>query len=422
MNILITGAGGFVGRNLAENLKNIRDGKNRTRPGILIENLYEYDIGTEETVLEDACRSADFVFHLAGVNRSADPSDFMNGNVGFGSLLLETLKKYHNSCPVMLSSSVQAALSGRYEGSEYGMSKLAAEKLFFEYAKQTGSRVLVYRFPNLFGKWCRPDYNSAVATFCNAAARDKPYTVADRSTQIELLYIDDLMEEMLDALEGREHRCEYPAGGSLSGLRPKAEEQGRFCYVPVTYPVTLGEIADLLEQFRQMPAKQTVPELSEPFVKKLYSTYMSYLPESKIAYPLQSAVDERGNFTELMRTLSFGQISVNIARPGAVRGQHWHNSKCEIFMVVSGYGMIQQRRIGIDPATGNAYPVMEFEVTGDEIRAVQILPGYTHNIINLSDTKDLVTVMWANEEFVPEHPDTYAELVNGSHIHRSVDG
>lgn len=400
MRILVTGSKGFVGKNLVENLKNIRDGKNRTRPNLAITDIYEYDLGTDRAALEEACRKADFVFHLAGVNRPKEQSEFMDGNFGFTSELLDLLERYHNLCPVMLASSAQASLTGRYAGSEYGRSKLAGEELLFRYAAATGAKVLVYRFPNLFGKWCRPNYNSAVATFCNAIANDLPYTVNDHRTELELLYIDDLIDEMLDALEGREHRCDY------------LEHAGRYCHVPTAYRATLGEIIDLLQSFKAMPKSLVMPQIPEDsFAKKLYSTYLSYLPDSKISYPLKSNIDSRGNFTELIHTLNCGQISINVAKPGIVRGQHWHNSKWEIFIVVSGHGLIQERKIGIDPDTGEEYPVYSFEVSGEAMQAVQILPGYTHSITNLSSTQDLVTVMWANEQFDETRPDTFHEEV-----------
>lgn len=395
MRILVTGSEGFVGRNLVWNLKEIRDGKNRTRPNIYITEIYGIDINSDHEDLEYACSRADFVFNLAGVNRPKDNKEYMEGNFGFASKLLDTLKKFDNKCPVMISSSVQATLEGRFEGSEYGKSKLAGEELFFKYGEETGAKVLVYRFPNLFGKWCRPNYNSAVATFCNAVANDLEYTVNDRSTELDLVYIDDLIEEMFDALEGKEHR------------------DGKYCFVPTAHHVTLGEIVDLLLSFKAMPETLYMPSIPEDsFAKKLYSTYLSYLPAEKMSYGFKSSVDNRGNFTELMRTLGHGQISINVAKPGITRGQHWHNSKWEIFIVVSGHGLIQERRIGIDPETGENYPVIEFEVTGEQMKAVQMLPGYTHNIINLSETENLVTVMWANEPFDPEHPDTFYEEVS----------
>ena len=424
MKILVTGSAGFVGKNLIENLKNIRDGKNRTRPDLNITDIYEYDINTEESLLDDYCRDCDFVFHLAGVNRPKKQEEFMRGNFGFASTLLDTLKRHHNTCPVMLSSSIQATLAGRYADSEYGRSKLAGEELFFRYGQETGARVLVYRFPNLFGKWCRPNYNSAVATFCNAIANDKEYQVNDPATKLELLYIDDLVEEMLDALEGREHRCDYDdnyscdhsnsdnaSGNYIDKICRTERADGRFCYVPLTYHVTLGEIVDLLESFRKMPDTLLIPEMpAGSFAKKLFSTYLSYLPCGGISYDLSMNVDNRGVFTELIKTVGGGQVSINIARPGNIRGQHWHNSKWEIFIVVSGHGLIQERKIGKDE-NGELYPVHSFEVTGEQMKAVQMLPGYTHNIINLSDTEDLITVMWANESFDRRHPDTYFEKV-----------
>lgn len=424
MKILVTGSNGFVGRNLVWNLKEIRDGKNRTRPGIDITEIYGYDLGSTQEELEYACSRCDFVFNLAGVNRPKDQKEFMEGNFGFASTLLDTLKKCGNTCPVMLSSSIQASLLGRYAGSEYGKSKLAGEELFFQYGDDTGAKVLVYRFPNLFGKWSKPNYNSAVATFCNAVANDLDYTVNDRSTELELLYIDDLVDEMLDALEGKEHRCEYvqaevPADTDNQSekqnayVEPVANESGRYCYAPVTHKATLGEIVDLLNSFKDMPCTLYIPSIApNSFAKKLYSTYLSYLPADKMCYTLKSNVDNRGTFTELIRTLDHGQVSINVARPGITKGEHWHNSKWEIFIVVSGHGLIQERRIGIDPETKQGYPVIEFEVTGEQMKAIQMLPGYTHNIINLSSTQDLVTVMWANEVFDSDRPDTFYEVVN----------
>ncbi len=411
MRILVTGSDGFVGRNLVWNLRNIRDGRNTTRPNLLITEIYGYDIGTSNEDLEIACERADFVFNLAGVNRPKDDSEFMEGNFGFASTLLDLLKKHNNTCPVMLSSSIQASLIGRYAGSEYGKSKLAGEELFLKYQEETGSKVLVYRFPNLFGKWCKPNYNSAVATFCNAVANDLDYTVNDRNTELELLYIDDLIEEMLDALEGKEHRCDYDS--SSDSLAPVPNESGKYCYVPTTHHATLGEIVDLLNSFKAMPDTLMVPSIpNDSFAKKLYSTYLSYLPADKMCYGFKANVDNRGTFTELIRTFDHGQVSINVAKPSITRGQHWHNSKWETFIVVSGHGLIQQRRIGIDPETGKGYPVIEFEVTGEQMKAVQMIPGYTHNIINLSKTQDLVTVMWANETFDPNHPDTFYEIVD----------
>lgn len=398
MNILITGAKGFVGKNLVANLLAIKEGKNRTRPGISIDEIFEYDIDSEPSSLEEFCAKADFVFNLAGVNRPTDPKDFREGNFGFASRLLEALTKAGNTCPVMLSSSIQATLIGRYD-SEYGRSKKAGEELFFDYAEKSGAKVLVYRFPNLFGKWCRPNYNSAVATFCNNIANDLPITVSDPAVMLELLYIDDLVEECFDALEGKEHHCEF------DGIDTVLCENGRYCAAPISHKVTLGEIVSLLESFRDQPATLTMPSIPDgSFAKKLYSTYLSYLPREKAAFPLKMNVDARGSFTELLRTDSCGQFSVNISLPGITKGQHWHNTKWEFFIVVSGHGLIQQRRIGSDE-------ILEFEVSGDRIEAVHMLPGYTHNIINLSDKENLVTVMWANERFDPARPDTFFETV-----------
>ena len=399
MNILITGAAGFVGKNLTAALQNIRDGKDCTHPGLEIGELFLYDIDSPAQLLEEGCRQADFVFNLAGVNRPREQSEFMEGNFGFASTLLETLKKYGNTCPVMLSSSIQATLVGRYADGEYGKSKKAGEELFFSYASETGAKVLVYRFPNLFGKWCRPNYNSAVATFCHNIANDLPITVNDPSVELELLYIDDLVDEMLAALESREHRCEF------EGVKTVLTEAGRYCAVPVTHHVTLGRIVELLETFKNQPATLTMPEVPQgSFAKKLYSTYLSYLPKEKVAFPLKMNVDARGSFTELLRTEKCGQFSINISKPGITKGQHWHHSKWEFFIVVSGHGLIQLRKIGSDE-------VLNFEVSGEKIKAVHMLPGYTHNIINLSDTQDLVTVMWANECFDPAKPDTFFEKV-----------
>ena len=397
MNILVTGAKGFVGKNLCEALKNIRDGKNRTR-SIKIDEIFEYDIDTEKEMLDDFCGKADFVFNLAGVNRPKDTTEFIGGNFGFASELLEALKKHGNTCPVMLSSSIQATLIGRYDG-DYGRSKKLGEELFFKYSEETGAKVLVYRFPNLFGKWCRPNYNSAVATFCNNIANDLEITVNDRNTRLELLYIDDLVVEMLDALEAKEHHCEF------DGIDTVITESGKYCAVPTTHKVTLGEIADLLEQFKNQPKTLLMPEIpNNSFAKKLYSTYLSYLPKEKVSFPLKMNIDDRGSFTELLKTENCGQFSVNISKPGITKGQHWHNSKWEFFIVVSGHGLIEERRIGSDE-------VLRFEVTGDKIEAIHMLPGYTHNIINLSNTEDLVTLMWANEQFDTSHPDTFYEEV-----------
>ena len=395
MKILVTGAKGFVGRNLCENLKNLRDGKNRTRPALTVDEIYEYDIDTDPVLLEEYCAKADFVFNLAGVNRPKNEAEFMQGNFGFASTLLDMLKRHGNTCPVMLSSSIQATLIGRYGQSDYGKSKLAGEELFFTYAQETGAPVLVYRFPNLFGKWCRPNYNSAVATFCYNTAHDLPITVNDRATELELLYIDDLVEEMLDALEMRPHRCDY------DGLTPVFGTQGRYCAAPVTHKVTLGEIVDLLQKFHDQPRTLVVPAIpAGSFAKKLYSTYLSYLPKEKAAFPLKMNVDARGSFTELLKTENCGQFSVNVSKPGITKGQHWHNTKWEFFIVVAGRALIQERRVDSDE-------VLEFTVSGDAPTAVQMLPGYTHNIINLSDTEDLITLMWANEPFDPAHPDTF---------------
>lgn len=399
MKILVTGAQGFVGKNLVANLKNIAQGKNRTRPNLHIDEIYSYDLDIDPALLAGYCARADFVFHLAGVNRPQNNEEFMEGNFGFSSTLLETLKQTGNKCPVVLSSSIQATLIGRYGKSDYGRSKLAGEELFFAYGNETGAPVLVYRFPNLFGKWCRPNYNSVVATFCYNLSHDLPIQVNDPSTQLELLYIDDLVEELLDALEGHPHRCDY------EGLMPLLKEDGKYCYASPTHEVTLGEIVQLLESFKAQPQTLVLPEIPpDSFAKKLYSTYLSYLPQEKVAFPLKMNVDERGSFTELLKTRNCGQFSVNISKPGITKGQHWHNSKWEFFVVVSGHGLIQERKIGSEE-------ILEFEVDGDHIQAVHMLPGYTHNIINLSDTENLVTVMWANEQFDPGHPDTFGENV-----------
>lgn len=405
MKILVTGAKGFVGKNLVTSLYNLQENKDRTRPKLQVEEIYEYDIDTAPELLETYCENADFVFNLAGVNRPKEQSEFMEGNFGFASTLLDTLKKYRNTCPVMLSSSIQATLLGRYAGSEYGKSKLAGEELFFDYGKETGAKVLIYRFPNLFGKWCRPNYNSAVATFCNNIANDLPIQVNDPSVELELLYIDDLVKEMLDALEGKEHHCEF------QGVDAVGREDGRYCYVPVTHKATLGEIVELLDSFKAQPKTLIMPEIPEnSFAKKLYSTYLSYLPREKACFPLKMNVDDRGSFTELLKTASCGQFSVNISKPGITKGQHWHHSKWEFFIVVSGHGLIQERKIGTDEK-GEPYPVINYEVSGDKIEAIHMLPGYTHNIINLSETENLVTLMWANEQFDPDHPDTFFEPV-----------
>lgn len=398
MNILVTGAKGFVGKNLVENLKNIRDGKDKTR-SFSVEKIYEYDIDSTHEELNEYCSDADFVFNLAGVNRPKDNLEFMSGNFGFASTLLDTLKAKNNKCPVMLASSIQATLIGRYGQSDYGKSKLAGEELFFNYGKENNSKVLVFRFPNLFGKWCRPNYNSAVATFCNNIANDLPIQVNDASTELELLYIDDLVEEMMLALTGNEHHCEY------DGLNPVEKQNGRYCYVPVTHKVTLGEIVDLLNSFKNQTSTLVMPEIPfNSFAKKLYSTYLSYLPKEKTIFPLKMNCDDRGSFTELLKTDNCGQFSVNISKPGITKGEHWHNTKWEFFIVVAGHGKIQERKIGTDE-------VIEFEVSGDNIQAIHMLPGYTHNIINLSETENLVTVMWANEQFDKNHPDTFGEKV-----------
>lgn len=399
MNILVTGAKGFVGRNLVESLKNIRDNKDRTCPELNLHEIYEYDLDTDPALLETYCAKANFIFHLAGVNRPKNPEEFMQGNFGFSSTLLNTLKEVQNTCPVMLSSSIQATLIGRYGESGYGKSKLAGEELFFRYAENTGAPVLVYRFPNLFGKWCRPNYNSVIATFCHNIAHDLPIQVNDRAAELEFLYIDDLVREMLDALQGGEHRCEF------DGLRVLPEEKGRYCYVPRTHKVALGEIADLLFQFAEQPKTLRMASIPpDSFSSKLYSTYLSYLPAEKMAVPLVMHTDERGSFTELMRTFDHGQMSVNVSKPGITKGQHWHHSKWEFFIVVSGHGLIQERKIGTDE-------VLEFEVSGEKIQAIHMLPGYTHNITNLSETENLVTVMWANECFDLGRPDTFFEEV-----------
>lgn len=405
MNILVTGAKGFVGRNLCAQLNNIKDGKARFYGDVKIDDVYEYDLDSTASDLDDWCASADFVFNLAGVNRPKDQAEFMAGNFGFASTLLGTLKKHGNTCPVMLSSSIQATLSGRFGDSEYGRSKKAGEELFFQYAAETGAKVLVYRFPNLFGKWCRSNYNSAVATFCNNIANDLPIQVNDPDVELELLYIDDLVDEMISALKNEEHHCEF------NGVETVFTNVGRYCGVPVTHKVTLGEIVSLLNEFNEQPRTLAMPEIPDgSFAKKLYSTYLSYLPKEKIAYSLKMNVDARGSFTELLRTAKCGQFSVNISKPGITKGQHWHNTKWEFFIVVSGHGLVQERKEGVD-ADGNPYPIIEFEVSGENMQAVHALPGYTHNIINLSPSENLVTLIWANELFDPNHPDTYFDPV-----------
>jgi len=411
MKILVTGAAGFVGRNLVENLKNIRDGKNRTRTNLSIETIYEYDLGNTLEELDQFCAKCDFVFNLAGVNRPKDPKEFKEGNFGFASTLLDTLKKYGNKAPVMLSSSLQATLAGRFGTSEYGLSKRDGEELFFRYAEETGAMVYVYRFPNLVGKWVRPNYNSAVGTFCNNIANDLPIKVNDPSVELEMLFIDDLIEEMYDAMEGHPHRAEYPKTGEVvdgivyDGLTPQPKADGRYCYAPDTHKATLGRIVDLLHTFHDQPKNLIMPQIAPgSFEKKLYSMYLSYLPKEKVAFDLKMNCDDRGSFTELLKTVDHGQFSVNISKPGITKGQHWHNTKWEFFIVVAGHGLIQERKIGTNE-------VIEFEVSGDRIQAVHMLPGYTHNIINLSETENLVTVMWANEIFDPGKPDTFFEKV-----------
>ena len=399
MKILVTGAKGFVGKNLCAELNNIKEGKARCYGGLVIDAVYEYDIDSNPEELDVYCSDCDFVFNLAGVNRPKENSEFMNGNFGFASILLDCLKAHKNTCPVMLSSSIQATLIGRYGTSDYGKSKLAGEELFFEYGRETGAKVLVYRFPNLFGKWCRPNYNSAVATFCNNIANDLDIQVNDSCVELELLYIDDLVKEMISALQGNEHHCEF------DGVKTVLTANGRYCAVPVTYKATLGEIVSLLESFKAQPQTLLMPEIPEnSFAKKLYSTFLSYLPKEKAVFPLKMNVDERGSFTELLKTVNCGQFSVNISKPGVTKGQHWHNSKWELFIVVAGHGLIQERNI-------NTGEFVEFEVSGDKMEAVHMIPGWTHNIINLSDTENLVTVMTCNEIFNPSHPDTFFEIV-----------
>ena len=399
MKILVTGAKGFVGKNLVAQLKNIQEGKATCYSNLNVGTIYEYDIDSTQEELDAFCCDCDFVFNLAGVNRPQNQEEFMQGNFGFASTLLNTLKKYNNTCPVMISSSIQATLAGRFGASEYGKSKKAGEELMFQYGEETGAKVLIYRFPNLFGKWCRPNYNSAVATFCNNIANNLPIQVNDANVELELLYIDDLVEEMIAALKGEEHRCEF------EGVETILTKKGKFCAAPITHKVTLGEIVKLLNKFKNQPVTQLIPEIpSNSFAKKLYSTYLSYLPKEKVAFPLKMNVDARGSFTELLRSEKCGQVSINISKPGITKGQHWHNSKWEFFIVVAGHGLIQERRVGSDE-------VIEFEVSGEKIEAIHMLPGYTHNIINLSDTEDLVTVMWANESFDPNKPDTYFEPV-----------
>lgn len=398
MKILVTGAKGFVGKNLCAQFNNIKEGKIRNCP-VEIEEVFEYDIDSTPEDLDRYCKEADFVFNLAGVNRPDNPEDFKIGNFGFASTLLDTLMKHGNRCPVMLSSSIQATLIGRYAGHPYGESKKAGEELFFDYADKTDAKVLVYRFPNLFGKWCRPNYNSAVATFCNNIANDLPIQVNDPSVELELLYIDDLVEEMILALQGKEHHCEF------DDVETVLKKNGRYCAVPTTFRATLGEIVDLLHKFEELPKTLMIPEIpSDSFAKRLFSTYLSYLPKEKAVFDLKMNSDDRGSFTELVHTPKCGQVSINISKPGITKGQHWHNTKWEQFIVVKGHGLIQMRKEGTDE-------VLNFEVSGDKIQSVIMLPGYTHNIINLSDTEDLVTVMYCNEIFDPNKPDTFFDPV-----------
>lgn len=399
MKILVTGSKGFVGKNLVESLKNIKENKDRTHPKLKIDEIYEFDINSSKEELNEFCSDCDFVFNLAGVNRPKNDDEFIKGNYGFASELLNTLQKYKNNCPVMLSSSIQASLIGRYEDSEYGKSKLMGEELFFDYGMKNNADVYVYRFPNLFGKWCKPNYNSVIATFCFNIANDLDIKVNDVNTKLELLYIDDLVDEMISLLEGNGHKCNF------EGVDVVPNEEGRYYYVPTTHVITLGEIVELLNKFNSQPSTLIMPEIpSNSFEKKLYSTYLSYLPKDKISFRLKMNVDDRGSFSELLKTQNNGQFSVNIAKPGITKGEHWHNTKWEFFIVVSGHGLIQERKIGSDE-------VFEFEVSGEKIEAVHMLPGYTHNIINLSDSQDLITLMWANELFNPDHPDTFFEKV-----------
>lgn len=403
MKILVTGAKGFVGRNLCSQLNNIKEGKAKNYGDLVIDEIFEYDLDNTPEQLDQWCKECDFVFNLAGVNRPKDPKEFMKGNFSFATELLDNLKKHSNNCPVMISSSIQATLAGRFSNSEYGKSKKAGEELMFRYGEETGAKVLVYRFPNLYGKWCRPNYNSAIATFCNNIANELPITVNDPAVELEVLYIDDLVEEMICALKGNEHRCEF------DGVKTVFTMEGRYCASPVTHHVTLGEIVGLLRRFHDIPQTLMIPEIpADSFTKRLLSTYLSYLPEDKAIFDLKMHVDQRGSFTELVHTLNCGQVSVNISKPGITKGQHWHHTKWEQFIVVSGHGKIQMRKEGTDK-------VIEYEVSGNKIQSVIMLPGYTHNIINLSDTDDLVTIMYCNEAFDPERPDTYSDSVEKTH-------